>query len=132
MALACQSHLLKEFKLKPNLSQLKLILQKLGMISSIGSQYLKHPSKPIFDLIGTNPKITHESNSQEAQKRLCLQGGGVAFLAHFMIEQELKDKTLVEIELENPLEFELFLAFKRGNFISPSAEILIKGIESLF
>lgn len=130
MALVCQSYLLKEFKLKPTLSQLKLILQKLGMISSIGSQYLKHPSKPIFDLIGTNPKITFESNSQEAQKRLCLLGGGVAFLAYFMIEKELKDKSLVEIELETPLEFELFLASKRGNFISPAAEILFKNIES--
>jgi DNA-binding transcriptional LysR family regulator len=129
MALVCQNYLLKEFKLKPTLSQLKLILQKVGMISSIGSQYLKHPSKAIFDLIGANPKITFESNSQEAQKRLCLEGGGIAFLAHFMVSEELKNKTLVEIELDAPLVFDLYLASKSGNFISPSAELLIKNIE---
>lgn len=47
-----------------------------------------------------------------------------------MAEEELKNKTLVEIELEEPLYFDLYLATKRGNFISPAAELLVQLIKT--
>jgi LysR family transcriptional regulator, cyn operon transcriptional activator len=129
MALVCSRNLVPEFKTKISSQHLKNLFRTVGMIASIGSQYQKHPSKPIFDLIGENPKIVAESNSQETQKRFCLDGVGIGFLAKFMVEEEIKNKLLVEIPLEKPVMLDLHLAHKKEMILSPNAQVFLNLIK---
>ena len=112
----------------PKLGENKVreLVEKQGFIGSIRSQYQVHPSNSFLDQIGSTPAMSFESNSQESQKRFCLEGGGVAYLARFMVERELEAGTLVEHALKKPLLAELLLAYKKGAQRSRNAEEFLK------
>lgn len=102
------------------------LVETLGFIGSIRSQYQVHPSNAFLDQVGSTPAMSFESNSQEAQKRFCLEGGGVAYLARFMVEKEIAEGTLVEHALKKPLLTELLLVSKKGALRSRTADEFLK------
>lgn len=127
MAIVYRPDVLPPGKLSP--SDLPELMEKVGFISSIRKHYNQHPSQGLFELIGKDPKVTFESSSQETQKRLCLAGGGFAYLARFMVEEELKDKKLKEFPLRQKLTLNLLLAKKKGAPLTFNARTLLREIE---
>jgi LysR family transcriptional regulator, cyn operon transcriptional activator len=112
------------------LGSLKEIVRQTGFIGSIKAQYQHHPSKDLMQLMADSPRITLESNSQEMQKRFCLAGGGVAYLARFMVEKELHDGTLVEIPLKKKISIDLHLATRKGRELSLTARTFLNLLRS--
>lgn len=102
------------------------LVEQHGFIGSIRSQYHVHPSNAFLDQMTCAPAMRFESNSQEAQKRFCLAGGGVAYLARFMVEQEIAQGLLVEHPLKKPMHAKLLLVTKKGATRSREAEELLK------
>ena len=129
MTLACHPRWTQEFEESISARQLKAILQKVGFIGSIRSQYQKHPSQEVMDLLKAQPQIVCESNSQETQKRLCLEGLGISFLARFMIEEELSSGALVELPLKRPISVPLYLARRNDRNLSLSAKTFLQLIQ---
>lgn len=125
MALVCQPDLWRKCKSSSELKTLKKVLQSAGYIASIGATLHSRPSRVLSELFGEMPRIGLEANSQEAQKRFCLAGGGVAYLARFMVEREIKGGLLYEIELESLHSFHLWLAVKKGAELSLSARTFL-------
>ena len=129
MAVVCSPKVLPSGKADGTIKQLKSILQDVGFISSIHMQYQKQPSKDLTNLLGEEPRIAFESNSQEMQKRLCIEKGGVAYLARFMVEKEIESGKLIEIRLPKPIILELHLATRQGRELSLNARTLLGQIE---
>jgi DNA-binding transcriptional LysR family regulator len=102
------------------------LLEKHGFIGSIRSHYHVYPSDVFLEQFNGTPPMSFESNSQEAQKRFCLTGGGVAYLARFMVEQEIAEGLLMEVPMRKPTHAELFLASIKGSTRSPNAEEFLK------
>ncbi len=111
-------------------ARLKAIIAKTGFIGSIKAQYQRYPSQELVNVLGDVPNVVFECNSQEAQKRLCLEGMGVAFLARFMVEDEIKNGDLAEIELAEPMTFYLHLARQKGRPLSLSARTFIELLQN--
>lgn len=125
MAIVYSPKLLPKQKQLSN-AQLKNILREIGIITSIRSDYQNHPSQDLLDLMGKDPKVAFEANSQETQKRLCIEGGGVAFLARFMVEKEIKDGSLLELETEEKITYNLQLARRKSFPLSLNARTFLE------
>ncbi|MGE0526738.1 MAG: LysR substrate-binding domain-containing protein, partial [Bdellovibrionales bacterium] len=95
------------------------------------SQYQHHPSTALTKLIDQDLATAFESNSQEAQKRFCLLGGGIAFLARFMVEKELQEGSLIELSTRKPLNVHLLLALRRGRDLSLVAKTYLDQLRAL-
>ncbi len=67
-----------------------------------------------------------EANGQEIQKRVCLEGGGVAYLARFLVNNEIRDGKLFEIPVENQHSFNLWLATRKGRELGFSARMFLE------
>lgn len=124
MAIVCHPQLLP--KGETGMAKLKSAVREVGLISSIRAEYQNHPSQSLMDLMGKDPRIAFESNSQETQKRLCLEKGGVAFLARFMVEKEIDTGKLVEIAPEKPLTLNLLLAKRKSFALSLNARTFLE------
>lgn len=125
MAIVVHKDLAKTDQKKFDLARLRAVVKETGLIGSIQSQYRHSPSEDLDKIVGKSPKIAFESNSQETQKRFCLAGGGVAFLARFMVEKEIANGTLIELPLEKPVKLNLFLARGNGRALSLSAKTFL-------
>jgi DNA-binding transcriptional LysR family regulator len=125
MVVVCQSRLAPDMKNKLSPSAVKNLIQRTGFVTSIRGQYQHNPSEGIMKMIGSQPRIIFQSNSQEAQKRFCLEVGGTAFLARFMIEEEIAAGLLVEIPIK-PIKLQLHLARRKGRSLSSSALTILK------
>jgi len=125
MSLVVQTQVWKETKDSNPTSKLDKILSKVGYISSVGAAAQSRPSRVLNELFGKMPPIGIEANSQEAQKRLCLAGGGVAYLSRFMVDQEIKSGALHEIDVEEPHKFNLWLATRKGSIMSLAAKTFL-------
>jgi DNA-binding transcriptional LysR family regulator len=125
MVVVCHKKYKAEIKSKMNSAALISLIQKTGFVSSIRSQYQHNPSEDLMKIIGPQPRIIFQSNSQEAQKRFCMEVGGTAFLARFMIEEEIKSGELVEIPMK-PIQLQLHLARRKGRSLSTSAQTVLK------
>lgn len=127
MTVVCHPRLLP--KGKP--ANLKNAVKELGYISSVRSQYQRNPAQDLIDLTeGEGGRIVFETNSQEAQKRFCLAGGGVGFFSRFMVEKELAEGSLVELPIAKPLPVALLLARKKDMPLSLNARTFLKTLES--
>jgi DNA-binding transcriptional LysR family regulator len=129
MALVCSPGLWKKNKAGSNEKTLRSVLRSVGYLCSIGSLARERPSKVLLELFGEAPQIGLETNSQEAQKRFCLAGEGVAYLARFMVEQEIQRGELFEIPVDYPHEFHLWLARRKGHHLSLVAKTFLKLIQ---
>lgn len=101
---------------------------KEGIVGSISKDYERHPSYRISEYTHEAFKINIEANSQDLQKILCLNGGGAALLAKFMVKDELKNKQLFQIKLDRPIYYDLLLAKRKNHRLSRSAEAFIKDV----
>jgi LysR family transcriptional regulator, cyn operon transcriptional activator len=126
MVFVCRPELLPVRKSIPPPEKLREAVNRSGFIGSIKRHYSRHPSQTLFKLMGKDPALALESSSQETQKRFCLQGGGFAFLARFMVEEEIRKKKLVVIPMK-PMPFEsLFLVRKKEAPLSFNAKTFLK------
>ncbi len=130
MALVCTPEVWKRNKSAGVLKTLKKTLDDVGYIASIGVQTQSRPSRVLNELFGEVPRISLESNSQEAQKRFCLLGGGVAYLSRFMVNNEIKKGLLYDIPLENLHVFNLWLATRKGRLLSLTARTFVEHLRS--
>ncbi|MES2962937.1 MAG: LysR family transcriptional regulator, partial [Bdellovibrionota bacterium] len=121
MAVVCHPRFAPEITKASPSARVKTLVKKIGYISSIRSQYRYQPSQTLIDLIGENANIVFESNSQETQKRVCLEGRGVAYLARFMVADEIASGRLVEVPLTKPHTTTLLLARNRERPLSFAA-----------
>lgn len=128
MAAVCAPKLLNAREKSSSL--LRDTIEKAGYISSVQSQYRSSPSEELLAALGKNPRVVFESNSQETQKRYCIDGGGVAFLAKFMVEEELKVGSLTEIPLKKPISLPLHLARRKGRSLSLNALTFLEMFKS--
>lgn len=104
---------------------LKKVAARVGLIESVRAQYARNPSQELVDVLGADTPVAFECNSQEAQKRLCLARGGVAFLARFMVEKEIESGELTEFPLKKPIAYDLLLARRAGVELSLNARTLL-------
>ncbi len=130
MSLVVKTQIWDELKSSSTQTTLNRILKKVGYISSIGAHAQQRPSRVLHELFGQMPPIGFEANGQEAQKRVCLGGGGVAYLARFMVEWEIKSGLLHEINVQHPHSFKLWLATKKGRFLSLPARMFLEKLRN--
>lgn len=126
MALVCHPDLWKKHKGGTNSKTLKKVLAEVGYISSIGAFLQQRLSTVALEVFGEMPPIGLETNGQEAQKRFCVAGGGVAYLARFMVEKEIESGKLFEIPVDEVHDFPLWLATRRGRQLSLSARMFLE------
>lgn len=126
MSIVCRPDLLPLASGKITSAKLGEAIDQAGYISSIRKHYSRHPSETLFSLMGRDPRVSFESSSQETQKRLCLQGGGFAFLARFMIEAEIAAGELVEAPMPKKIRQELYLAKRKGTPTSFNARTFLQ------
>ncbi len=125
MVLVCHPKLVPGIKANMTQSQIRNQLKNIGLISSIGSQYQRHPLRPVMEYLGKESQVAFESNSQETQKKYCMEGGGIAFLAKFMVEKELQEKKLVSIPLQKEFIYHVHLAHKKDLHLSLNAQTFL-------
>lgn len=129
MALVCHPELWKKHRSSSNEKTLKNILNDVGYIGSIGATLQSRPTRVLSELFGEMPPIGIEANSQEAQKRLCLAGSGVAYLAHFMVATEIEDRKLFAIPVDHLHEFNFWLATRKGRPLSLTARTFLASLK---
>ncbi len=118
MALVVQPEVWLDCKGPNQAATLKKVLKKVGYISSVGASGQKRGSRVLMELFGEMPRVGIEVSGQEEQKRICLSGGGIAYLSRFMVEREIKNGQLHEVNIEEPHVFKLWLATKKGKSMS--------------
>lgn len=126
MALVCAPELWRKHRTGHTTKTLKRILDDAGYIASIGASLQARPSRVLQELFGEMPRIGFEANGQEIQKRVCLEGGGVAYLARFLVDREIREGRLFEIPVENQHSFNLWLATSKGRELSLSARMFLE------
>lgn len=72
-------------------------LESISLVGSIQRDYHQHPAQTLLESLGRKGNVVFESNSQEMQKRLAIQGECIAVLPRFMIEKELASGQLIEL-----------------------------------
>jgi DNA-binding transcriptional LysR family regulator len=122
MALVVHPDVWRENKGPNQQATLDKVLAKVGYIASIGALAQTRPSRVLTELFGKMPRIGFEANGQETQKRICLARGGIAYLARFMVEQEIRSGLLHEIQVDTPHTFHLWAATRKGRVLSVSAQ----------
>ena len=128
MALVCNPKIWKLNRQSSVQKTLKKVLSDVGYLASPGARLQSRPTRVLLELFGEMPKIGIETNSQEAQKRFCMAGAGVAYLQRFMVEKEIERGELIEVPLENLHSFNLWLATRRGRQLSLAARTFLKYI----
>lgn len=126
MSLVVHADLWRENKAANQTATLDKILSKVGYIGSIGASSQNRPSQLLMEIFGKMPRVGFEVNGQETQKRVCLARGGVAYLAKFMVEQELKSGQLYEIPLPDPHVFDLYAATRKGRVLTNAAKVFLE------
>lgn len=129
MALVCHPEIWKKNVASSDAKTLKNVLTEVGYIASVGALLQNRPSRVLSELFGEMPRIGIETNSQEAQKRFAVAGGGVAYLAKFLVEKEIKSGKLFEVPVENPHVFNLWLVTRKGRQLSLSARAFLEHLK---
>lgn len=129
MVLVCHPELWKKNKSASDAKTLKKVIESVGYIASIGALLQTRPTRVLSELFGEMPRIAFEANSQEVQKRICLKGGGVAYLSRFMVAKEIETGKLHEIAIEHPHVFNLWLATRKGRQLSLSARTFLQHLK---
>jgi DNA-binding transcriptional LysR family regulator len=94
-------------------------------IGSIRTDFKNTPAQEILASFKKAPEVHIETNSQEMQKRLCLNGAGLAVLARFMVEAELASGELVEIPQAKSSVMWLHLAKRSSHTLSLNAKTFL-------
>ena len=131
MALVCNPRLWKENKSSSNEKTLQKVLHQTGYIASLGALLDARPNRVLRELFGDLPQVGLEVNSQESQKRFCIAGEGIAYLARFMVAKEISDGTLLEIPVASAHEFHLWLAKPKGKNLSLNARTFLEHLSQI-
>lgn len=126
MSLVCHPDLWKECKSSSHEKTLKKLIAKYGYISALSAKTGRRSSQVLIELFGELPSVGIEVNSQESQKRFCLAGEGVAYLANFMVKKELEQGDLFAIPVDHAHEFHLWLARPKGKHLSLTSRSFLK------
>lgn len=126
MSLVCHPKIWNECRLQSNDKTIKKVIKQYGYISSIGAILDRRLSKVVQEIFGDIPSFGVEVDSQESQKRMCLAGEGIAYLARFMVEAEINNGLLIEIPNENIHDFNLWLAKPKSKHLSANSRAFIK------
>lgn len=126
MALVVQTSLWRDNRGASHSLTLNRLVEKAGYISSVGAHARSRQSRVLKELFGRVPRIACEVDGQEAQKRICISGGGMAYLSRFMVQAEIASGQLHEIEVEEPHTFNLWLARRKGKAPSLPAQRFIE------
>ena len=102
--------------------------EKFPLICSISRDYVVHPSQLVMGVENDKAIIAMESNSQEAQKRLCLAGGGRVLLARFMVKEEIKEGKLKVIKSQQQMHTDVLIAKRRSHVFTPAARKFIEEV----
>ncbi len=124
MTVVCHPDLAPKSQSLMTPGELKKAARTAGLITSTSNRYSYNPSGFALQQLG-DPPVNFEINSQEAQKEMCLAGGGLCVLAKFVVEKELQTKQLVELKIRNPLSLTLYLATKKSRAHSRNAEAFL-------
>jgi DNA-binding transcriptional LysR family regulator len=101
------------------------MLQGIGYVGSrIGDYDKPYPALRMLSSVGLKPKLILETNSQESQKKLAMQGIGYAVLPLFMVKEELRARSLMRIECSKRIGTELLVAKKKGRTLPLAADAL--------
>lgn len=125
MALVCQPALWQKARSSSTTKTLHNVLREKGYISSVGAHLQTRLSVVMQELFGELPRIGFEANGQETQKRVCLAGGGVAYLSRFMVRKEIEAGTLHEIPIDTPHSFNLWLVTRKGHSLTLTARTFL-------
>lgn len=126
MALVCHPELWKRCRSSSTEKTLKNVLKDQGYIASIGAHLRTRLTRVMQELFGEMPRVGFEVNTQEAQKRICLAQGGIAYLARFMVAKEIEEGRLFEVPVENPHSFHLWVATRRGRELTLAARTFLE------
>lgn len=125
MALVCDVDIWRKHKSSSEAKTLQRVLQNVGYICSRGVLNNPRSLRVLKELFGEIPRIGLETNNQEAQKRFCLEGGGIAYLGRFMVEKEIERGRLVEIHMPKIHDFHLWVATRKGRQLSLAAKTFL-------
>lgn len=126
MALIVNAEIWRNTRAANHTARLNKVLETVGYISSIGAHAHGRPSRVLRELFGKMPPVVVEVNGQEPQKRICMAGGGVAYLSRFMVAREIEEGLLHEINVEKAHAFNLWLAVRKGRELSIAAKTFIE------
>lgn len=126
MSLVCSSELWKKCRSSSTNKTLQKILQEYGYISSINAIKSSRSIYLLTEIFGEVPNVGIEINSQESQKRMVMASEGIAYLANFMVQEEIKKGVLHEIELFHENVLNLWLAKPKNRVLSNNAKVFIK------
>lgn len=132
MALVVKSEVWKATRAANHHARVAKVLEKVGYLSSVGASAQRRPSRVLRELFVDLPNIVTEVNGQEPQKKICMAGGGVAYLARFMVADEIKSGILHEIDVEKTHAFKLWLGTRRGHELSLAARTFIDYLRRLW
>jgi DNA-binding transcriptional LysR family regulator len=104
----------------------KKTLETLHYIGSIKQDYRHYPALEFLESLGKSNSVNIESNSQETQKRLCLNGAGMALLARFMVEEEIENGSLVELVPNRSMVAEMVLARRKNSELSLNGKTFLE------
>lgn len=121
-------------KYKDQLSGKKMnqVIQQLGLIGSISQEFQHHPLAEVFKLSEDKVKIVFESNSQEVQKRMCINGAGLGFFIAEMVQEELKRESLIELALPKKLFVSMYVIRRHNAVLSPGADLFLQVVRRQF
>lgn len=102
------------------------LLKTYSYIASVRTNPKQNVSPELLEVLGEMPPIACEASSQESQKRMCLAGVGFAYLARFMVEEEIKQKTLAELPFKQPPTLTIYLTRKKASPLSYNARVFLK------
>jgi DNA-binding transcriptional LysR family regulator len=99
-------------------------LPKHGYVGSRSADYkLPAPCNRMLDSIGVVPNIVFETNNQETQKRMAMQGYGYTVVPRHMVEAEVQRGLLRTVLTPKKLGWDLLLLTKRGRTLSKPAAV---------
>ena len=125
MVLFCSPEIWKGCKSSTDQKTITNVIEKYGYLCSIGGLARARTSRLLMELFGEIPEIGLETNSQESQKRFCVAGEGVAYLARFMVKAEIAAGTLLEMPIEGNHELGMWLAHRKGHDLSFTARTFL-------
>lgn len=130
MVLVCQPELWRKNRSSSDLKTLKKVLEKTGYIGSWGLTKNSRSLRVLEELFGSAPKMSMETNNQETQKRFCLAGGGIAYLAKFMVESEIAQGKLIEISEMKAHTFHLWIARRKDRKLTLQAQTFLEELKN--
>lgn len=99
------------------------LLENLGYIGSRIDDYAKpYPAcQMMIETLGIKPNLIFETNNQETQKRMTIEGHGYTVVPLFMVIEEIKKGRLIRVTTPRPIGSHLYFVKKKNRSLSKRA-----------